>query len=68
MTAPINLRQEYEFLKATHEKLVEERAMLQSTGADGSAYQDHQHRMRRYLNALDTYRAALEDRRKLSKS
>ena len=57
------LQAEYEVLRNTHRRLVEERAQLQREFADGAAFQDHRHRMRAYMTALDTYQLALAARR-----
>jgi hypothetical protein len=57
------LQAEYEVLSNTHRRLIEERAQLQRELADGAAFQDHGHRMRAYMTALDTYVLALAARR-----
>jgi hypothetical protein len=54
---------EYEVLRNTHRRLIEERAELERGLADGAAFQDHGHRMRAYMIALDTYVLALAARR-----
>jgi len=57
------LQAEYEVLRNTHNLLVEERTQLHRDSADGAAFQDHGHRMRAYMVALDTYVIALAARR-----
>ena len=57
------LQAEYEVLRNTHHLLVEERTQLHRELADGAAFQDHGHRMRAYMVALDTYVLALAARR-----
>ncbi len=57
------LQAEYEVLRNTHHLLVEERSQLHRELADGAAFQDHGHRMRAYMAALDTYVLALAARR-----
>ena len=57
------LQAEYEVLRNTHRRLVEEKAELERGVADGAAFQDHGHRMRAYMAALDTYVLALDARR-----
>ena len=54
---------EYEVLTNTHRRLLEERARLQGEVADATAFQDHRHRTRAYLTALDTYVLSLAARR-----
>ena len=63
MATMLELQAEYEVLRNTHHLLVEERNQLQREFADGAAFQDHGHRMRAYLTALDTYVVALAARR-----
>lgn len=57
------LQAEYELLMTTHRRLIDERNDLQRELADGPAFQDHSHRMRAYMSALDTYVRALAARR-----
>ena len=57
------LRAEYEVLITTHRRLIDERTQLNEL-TDGGAFQDHGHRMRAYLTALDTYVLALDARRR----
>lgn len=57
------LQEEFLTLDAMHRRLVQERAALISTGADGAAFQDHAHRMRVYLKAHELYVTKLEKRR-----
>ncbi len=63
MTTMSELNAEYHVLKATHQRLIEERATLHSTDANGAAFQDHAHRTRLYAAALETYVVKLETRR-----
>jgi len=56
------LQAQYEVLRNTHRRLIEERAELQQ-GTDGAAFQDHRHRTRAYMTALETYVLALATRR-----
>ncbi len=64
MATMSELNAEYQLLKATHERLVEERATLEREAADGAAFQDLAHRTRRYINELDTYTVKLQTRRR----
>lgn len=57
------LQAEYQVLMATHRGLIDERNQLERELADGAAFQDHGHRMRTYMTALDTYVRALAARR-----
>jgi len=57
------LQAEYEVLISTHRRLIDERTQLNAF-ADGAAFQDHGHRMRAYMTALDTYVLALDARRR----
>lgn len=57
------LQAEYELLMTTHHRLIDERSHLQRESADGAAFQDHSHRTRAYMTALDTYVRALAARR-----
>ncbi len=63
MATMSELNAEYYILKATHERLIEERAALNTSDAGGAAFQDHAHRTRLYAAALETYRIKLEARR-----
>ena len=63
MATMSELNAEYYILKATHERLIEERAALHSSDAGGAAFQDHAHRTRQYAAAVETYRVKLEARR-----
>ena len=63
MSTMRELQAEYEMLMATHRGLIDERSRLQRELADGAAFQDHGHRMRSYMTALDTYMRALAARR-----
>jgi hypothetical protein len=57
------LQAQYELLTTTHRRLIDERSQLQREFADGSAFQDHSHRTRAYMSALETYVSALAARR-----
>jgi hypothetical protein len=63
MATIADLQAEYEVLRNTHRRLIEERAELQRGVADGAAFQDHRHRTRAYMTALETYVLALATRR-----
>jgi hypothetical protein len=63
MATMSELNAEYHILKATHERLIEERAVLHTTDANGAAFQDHAHRTRLYAAALETYLVKLDTRR-----
>ena len=57
------LQAEFLALNATHQRLIEERNMLQQTAADDAAFQDHAHRTRQYVTALTVYETKLRTRR-----
>jgi hypothetical protein len=57
------LKGEYDVLMATHARLLHERELLQAAAADGPSPQDHAHRTRLYINALDSYLIRLRARR-----
>jgi len=57
------LNAEYHVLKATHQRLIDERAVLQANDAGGPAFQDHAHRTRLYAAALEAYVVKLHERR-----
>ena len=58
------LQTEYEQLMTTRRRLIDERSQLQRESGDGAAFQDHHHRMRAYMTALDIYVDALATRRR----
>lgn len=58
------LQAEYELLTTNHRNLIDERCRLERDGCDGAAFQDHDHRMRSYMAALDSYVLALQTRRR----
>ena len=63
MATMLELQAEYEVLRNTYHLLVEERTQLHNGLGDGAAFQDHGHRMRAYMSALDSYVVALAARR-----
>lgn len=63
MATNVELKNEYEMLKAMHDKLLEERTALRDPLADGPAFQDYGFRTRQYMAALESYQTALKTRR-----